>query len=361
MMKGEVFPLHVGDTWMEPVEGARMEDLRESEHPGLHRYTEPQGSRALIDAVVDKVRAVNGLPIERSNVLISAGATGALGAAVGMLASPGEEILILSPFWPLIRGIVQAFRATAVEVPFYGRVRSPQEAIGAIQPYISPRTVGIYVSSPSNPTGLVLPADQLAAIAELAAREDLWILSDEVYEDYVYRGEHCSIARFAPERTLSAFSFSKAYGMAGNRTGYLIGPTDALMSCRKVSTHTFYSAPTAGQLAGLRALQGGGAWLQSARASYQQAGDDAADVLGLPRPEGSTFLFLDLSHLLDERGVFGFLEDALDDGLVLAPGPSFGRGYESFARICFTSAPPDRVAEAVRRLRRRIGPAKGLS
>lgn len=359
--QGEIFPLHVGDTWMEPMDGARMEDLRVAEHPGLHRYTDPQGSPALIGAVVEKLRAVNGLAAERANVLIAAGATGALGAAVGMLAEPGEEVIVLSPFWPLIRGIVQAFRATPVEAPFYGRVRSASDAVEAIRPHISPRTVAIYVSTPSNPTGLVLPADQLAAIAELAREHDLWILSDEVYEEYVYEGEHCSIARFAPERTLSAFSFSKAYGMAGNRTGYLVGPAPALASCRKVSTHTFYSAPTSGQLAGLRALRDGGSWLAEARSRYREAGYHAADTLGLPRPQGSTFLFLDLSALMDQRGIFGFLEDALDDGLVLAPGPSFGQGFESFARICFTSAPPDRVAEAVRRLRARIGPAKGLT
>lgn len=354
---GPLYPLHIGDSWMEPPEGAHMSDLRAEELPGLHRYGDPQGMPALVDALMEKVRDQNGLPVERGGLLVSGGATGCLGAAIGMLAAPGEEVLILAPFWPLIRGIVQSYRATPVEVPFYDRVRSPDDARAALEAALTPRTVALYVSTPNNPTGQVLDAAILQAIAELARRYDLWLLSDEVYEDYVFRGRHRSIGVWAPERTFTAFSFSKSYAMAGNRVGYLVGPPDAIAQCRKVSTHTVFAAPTAGQHAALRALRGGGPWITRARASYQSAGDAAARVLGLAPPEGSTFLFLDLTPQLDARGVFGFLEDALDDGLLLAPGPSFGQDYSAWARLCFTSAPPDRVAEACHRLARRLGRA----
>jgi N-succinyldiaminopimelate aminotransferase len=350
----ELVPLHVGDTWMEPFTGARMQDLREAEHPGLHRYSETQGVPALVDAIVEKVRARNAIPCERDSILVAAGATGALGAAVGMLAAPGEEVLILAPFWPLIRGIVQAFRATPVEVPFYDRVDSPETALEAVRERLGQRSVALYVSSPSNPTGRVLPRAWLEAFAELARREDLWLLSDEVYEDYVYRGEHFSLARAAPERTLTVFSFSKAYGMAGNRTGYLVGPREAVAGAHKISTHTFYSAPTAGQIAGLRALRGGGAWVERARRLYREAGDAAARELGLPAPEGSTFLFLDVRSKLDERGIRGVLEDCLEDGVALAPGSSCGAAYEGWARLCYTAAAPEVVKEAVGRLAKRL-------
>jgi N-succinyldiaminopimelate aminotransferase len=348
-------PLHVGDTWLEPFAGARMEDLRERDHPGLHRYSETQGLREIIEAVVEKVRARNRMPCERRSVLVTAGATGALGAALGMLAAPGEEVLILAPYWPLIRGIVQAFRARPVEVPFYDRVDSAEAAVEAVRERISERTVALYVSTPSNPTGRVLPRAWLEALAELARREELWILSDEVYEDYVYRGEHFSIGAAAPERTLAVYSFSKAYGMAGNRTGYLVGPPEAVAGAQKISTHTFYAAPTAGQVAGLRALREGAAWVERARACYREVGDAAAQALGIAPPEGSTFLFLDVSARLDERGVFGFLEDCLADGVALAPGPSCGSDYGSCVRLCYTAAPPDAVRGAVARLAARLG------
>ncbi|MDJ0848110.1 MAG: pyridoxal phosphate-dependent aminotransferase [Myxococcota bacterium] len=351
----DAVPLHVGDTWLEPCEGARMQDLRVSEHAGLHRYTETQGRAALVDAVLEKVRASNGIPCERDSVLVTAGATGGLACAVGMLADPGDEVLILAPFWPLIRGIVQALRAVPVEVPFYDRVDSAEAAVEAVRERIGPRAAALYVSTPSNPTGRVLPREWLEALAELARRHDLWLLSDEVYENYVYRGEHHSVARAAPERTLSVFSFSKAYGMAGNRTGYLVGPPEAVAGAHKIGVHTFYSAPTAGQVAGLRALEHGGPWMERARHLYRDTGAEAARALGVAEPEGSQFLFLDVRPRLDERGLPGFLADCLDDGVALAPGSSCGVDYGGWARLCYTAAPPDTVREAVAKLAARLG------
>jgi N-succinyldiaminopimelate aminotransferase len=351
---GGVCPLHIGDTWMEPFTGGRMQDLREADHPGLHRYCETRGVPALVDAVVDKVRARNVLRCEPENVLVTAGATGALCAALGAITSPGDEVLILAPFWPLIRGIVAAFRADPVEVPFYDRVASADDAVAAVAERTTPRTTALYVSSPNNPTGRVLPEAWLAALAGWAEREGLWLLSDEVYEDYVYRGAHVSTARFAPERTLSVFSFSKAYGMAGNRTGYLVGPEAAITQAQKISTHTFYAAPTSGQVAGLRALRDGADWMAHARECYEAVGRGAAERLGIAPPEGATFLFVDVAKQLDERGIWGFLEDCVSDGVALAPGPSCGRDYETWVRLCYTSAPPEQVLAAVDRVAARI-------
>jgi aspartate/methionine/tyrosine aminotransferase len=351
---GPVTPLNVGDTWLEPFEGGRPEDVRQADHPGLNRYSETRGVPALVDALVAKVRSRNGLVCERESLIVTGGATAGLAHVVGSIVAPGEELLILAPFWPLIRGMTQAWKARPVEVPFYDRVDSAEAAVEAVRERLTPRSVALYLCSPSNPAGRVLPADWLEALAELARREGLWLVSDEVYEDYVYRGEHVSIGRFAPERTFSAFSFSKAYGMAGHRTGYLVGPPAAMAQVHKVSTHTFYSAPTASQVAGLRALRDGGAWLERARASYREAGESAARTLGLPPPEGSTFLFVDVSAHLDERGIRGFLADCLDDGVALSPGASSGSAYTDWVRLCYTSAPPEEVAVAVAKLAKRL-------
>ena len=353
--QGPVYPLHVGDTWRDPFAGGRMQDLAQAAHPGINRYTATQGIAPLLDAIVEKLRTRNRIACERDEVLVTGGATAGLANAVGALVARGDEVLILAPFWPLIRGIVQSTGATPVEVPFFDRVFALDEALAALEARRSERSVALYVSTPSNPTGRVISEAWLAAFAEWARRHDLWLLADEVYEDLVYRGEHVSTARFAPERTITSFSFSKSYGMAGYRVGYLLGPRDVIECAHKLHTHSTYSAATPSQFAALAALQGGGAWLAETREQNRRTGSDAARVLGLPAPEGSTFLFLDVRDRLGERGMLGFLEDVFEDGVVLAPGASSGRDYEGFVRLCYTAAKPEDVATAVRLLAKRLG------
>jgi N-succinyldiaminopimelate aminotransferase len=217
------------------------------------------------------------------------------------------------------------------------------------------RTAALYLSSPNNPTGFVVPGAWVAALVDWAARADLWIITDEVYEDYVYAGSHAYARALAPERTFSAHSFSKAFGMAGNRCGFVAGPAEAMNYLCKVSTHSFYSTPTASQLAACRALDGrGDAWVRDVRGRYLESGSRAAQRLGLEPPMGGTFLFVDVAERLDERGLAGFLEDCADRGLFLAPGPSFG-AYPTHVRVCFTSAPPDVVAAGIELLAKLIG------
>ena len=347
---GEVYPLHVGDTWLEPAEGCRMEDLTTVAHPGMHRYAPPQGLPALLDAVAERITHRTGVETRPDNVLIAAGATGALGAVMGAILEPGDEVLIAAPYWPLITGIVRCFRARPVVVPLLGEAHTPAEAASRIRAEVTERTAALYVSTPNNPTGRVIPPAWLEGLVEVCRAEGLWLVSDEVYEDYVYRGEHVWCRALAPERTFSCHSFSKAFGMAGNRCGYVVGPASMAPTLCKVSTHAFYATPTASQLAAVRALDGrGDAWVADVRERYREAGDRAAQRLGVEPPEGSTFLFVDVAERLDERGLRGLLEDAADRGLFLAPGPSFGP-YPHHVRLCFTAAPPEVVGRGVETL-----------
>jgi N-succinyldiaminopimelate aminotransferase len=353
--QGEVYPLHVGDTWMEPPEGCRMEDLRVAEHPGMHRYAPVQGLPALVDAIVARQRERTGLQVERRDVLVAAGATGALGAVAGAIVAPGDEVLILAPYWPLISGIVRSFHGVPVPVPFIGVAEDAESAVEVVRARATERTVALYVSTPNNPTGRVIPRAWLERLVAWAEAQGLWVLADEVYEDYQFEGAHAYTRPFAPTRTFSAHSFSKAYGMAGNRCGYVVGPGEVMDHVRKVSTHTFYSTPTASQLAAARALAGpGDAWAAAARERYRELGRAAAARLGVPPPEGSTFLFFDVAAHLDEHGLPGFLERCVDRGLLLAPGSSFGP-YPTHVRLCYTAAPPEVTARGVEALAPLLG------
>ena len=353
---GESYPLHVGDTWMEPPAGTRMEDLRVAEHPGMHRYASVHGLPALLDAIVERERAQTGLALERENVLVTAGATGGLGAVAGAILEPGDEVLVLAPYWPLIVGIVHSFHGTPVAVPVLaGEVDTADGAVAACERRRSARTVALYLSTPNNPSGRLLPRAWVEALVEWAARHDLWVISDEAYEGFVYAGVHTRALPLEPERTFLAQTFSKRYGVAGNRCGYIVGPREVMVELRKVSTHTFYSTPTAAQLSAVRALAGpGDTWAAAARAQYAETGRRAAERLGVPAPAGSTFLFLDVAPSLDERGLAGLLSACVDRGLLVAPGPSFGP-YPTHVRLCYTAVEPERALRGVGVLAERLG------
>lgn len=351
---GEVFPLHVGDTWRPPPEGGRPEELPRG-LPGINRYTDVQGLPQLRDAIAERTSARTGVPVGRANVLVTGGATAGLMAAVGALVSPGEEVLLLSPRWPLIEGHVRMAGATPVEVPLLPGEVSPEAAVAAVDSRASERTVALYVNTPNNPSGRLIPAAALASLADWARRRDVWIFADEVYEDYAYAAPHTYAFALAPERTIAAHSLSKAYGLAGARCGWLAGPEAALAEILKLGVHTIYSAPTASQYAALRILAGAGdAWVREARAEYAATGAEAARRLGIPAPEGGTFLFLDAAPALDARGLAGLLEDCSDEGLFLAPGPSFGP-FPTHVRLCYTAVPPEAALRGVDILARRLG------
>lgn len=344
---GETYPLHVGDTWMEPPAGCRMEDFSVADFPGMHRYAPVHGLAKLLDAIVDRERAKTGVAIERDNVLVAAGATGGLGAVAGALLEPGDEVLILAPYWPLIEGIVRSFHGVPLAVPVDFAGEDAASLVAKLEARRSSQTAALYFSTPNNPSGRLLPREWIEAMVDWARTRDLWILTDEVYEPFVFAGEHTRALPLAPERTFLAQTFSKCFGMAGNRCGYMVGPAAFMAELRKVATHTFYSTPTAAQLAAVRALAGpGDAWAAAAREQYAATGRAAAERLGVPAPQGSTFLFFDVAQHLDERGLAPLLEACVDRGLLIAPGASFGP-FPTHVRLCYTAVEPQRALRGV--------------
>ncbi len=343
---GKIYPLHIGDTWMQPPKGCRMEDLSSEEFPALNRYGLPQGEPDLIEALVESARHRFNRA-EPEELLVTAGATGGLAAVAGAIISPGDRVLVAAPYWPLIAGILRSVHAEVVPIPLIGTADSADAAIAAFQQELTSNTVAIYLSSPNNPTGRVLPQSWIEALARWTQQNELWLLADEVYEHFNFISDPFYARSIAPENTFSAHSFSKGYGMAGYRCGWVAGPSEIMSEVSKISTHSFYSTPTASPAAALRALgSAGDRWVETARDHYQELGRYAADKLKVPPPEGSTFLFLDVAPALDHRGLQGFLEDAVDQGLLLAPGPSFGP-YPTHIRVCFTCAEPETVREGV--------------
>jgi N-succinyldiaminopimelate aminotransferase len=351
-----VYPLHVGDTWLEPLPAARAEAQRTEDCPRLHNYAPVQGEPVLLDAILRHVERRAGVRLDRELVQVMSGATAGLSVIADALLEPGDEVLVPAPFWPLIRGTIRRRGGRAVEIPFFDRLADPAfDPERALEAHVSSRTVAIYVNTPHNPTGAILPPRALEAIANVAARHDLWILCDEVYEDLYYTPEPpepaWARADFRP-RAIVVHSLSKAYGLAGARVGFAHGPAEAMEAVRGVQTFSTYCAARPMQRGAARALDEGGSWLAEARRLYREAGERTAEVFDVPPPQGGTFLFVDIRrHRREGEDTMGFLERCLDAGVLLTPGSASGSDYEGWVRICFTSVPPTELDDALARLR----------
>ncbi len=357
---GPVHPLHVGDTYLEPLEAARAEAQRSELHARLHNYAPVQGQPELLDAIVQRLRQRGDQLVDRETVQVTSGATAGLSVVAEALLDPGDEVLLPAPFWPLIRGIIAKRGARAIEVPFFDRVRDDAfDAEAALEAAITERTVAIYVNTPHNPTGTILADAEVAAIAAVAERHDLWILSDEVYEELYFGGlpppPVWARADYQP-RCVAVHSVSKAYGLAGARVGWAHGPHAAMEAIRGVQTFSTYCAPKPMQLGAARALTDGDTWLAEARRTYEHAAARTAAVLGLPRPDGGTFVFFDVADRLREgEDTLGLLERCLDAGVLLTPGSASGKDYASWVRLCFTSVPIAELEDALARLAPIVG------
>ncbi len=348
---GPIYPLHVGDTYLDPLPAARSEAQKTADHPRLHNYAPVQGEPALLDAIEAHLKRVGGVSIDRECVQVMSGATGGLSVVSEALLDPGDEVLIPAPFWPLIRGIVVSRGAVAVEVPFFDRLDQRDfDAEAALERAITPRTTALYVNTPNNPTGRVLPEPVLAAMAQVARRHALWIVADDAYRDLAYgpAGPAIWARDDMRDRVVVTHSISKSYALAGARVGFTHGPPAAMLAIRGVQAFQTYCAPRPMQFGAARALLDGEAWLADTRKAYAEAGRTAASALGLPPPEGGTFLFFDAApHFRKGEGLVGFLERCLDGGVLLTPGSACGRDYATWVRLCFTSVPPEDLARAL--------------
>jgi N-succinyldiaminopimelate aminotransferase len=355
---GPIYPLQVGDTWLDPPPAARAEAQRAADHRRLHNYSPVQGEPALLAAVRRRVAARHGVELDPECVQVMPGATAGLAIVAAALLDPGDEVILPSPFWPLIRGIVASRGCAPVEVPIFTRLGAGLDLEAALEAAVTPRTAALYVNTPHNPTGRVLRGEALDAIARVASRHDLWVVADEAYEDLVYGAAPEPLWR-RPDlraRTIAVHTLSKSYALAGARIGYVHGPADAMRAIRGVQTFTNYCASRPMQLAGARAIEEGDGWLATTREAYRAAAAAAAEAVGVPAPEAGTFLVFDAApHFLPGEGLGGFLERCLEAGVLLTPGAAVGRDFATWVRMCFTVVPPDELADALRRLRGVLG------
>jgi aspartate/methionine/tyrosine aminotransferase len=357
---GTLIPLQIGDTYLAPPAAALA--IANGDHTDVSMYGRPPGLSELREAIAT-FRSARGLMARAANVHVGCGCTHALFCAVRAVIDPGAEVLVASPYWPLFPGLLETAGGRLVDVPLSAGmyVDARFDVTAALERARTERTRAVYFITPNNPDGMVYPRAALEQIAAFAERHNLWVLSDEVYADFVYEGEHLSIASLPgmAERTVTSFSMSKSHALAGARIGYVVAPERVIDATRRISNHTVYNVPVAMQRIAHAALVSGDEWLTDAHATYRAARDAISSALGAIGvvhhvPRGGSFFYFDVASRLGGRTIHTLLEHGIDQGVLLAPGDAFGDGCDTWLRLCFTGAPLAEVEEGVRRFGRAL-------
>ena len=317
------------------------------------RYTENAGTRELREAIVAKLKIRNQIDTDIESVFVTPGATYGVAITVGCLIDPGDEVLVPDPGYPNFAAAVCHYGGVA---KFYSL---REEAcflpdLDELESQITPATKAIIVNSPGNPTGAVFGADLMQRLVQMTRDRGLWLLSDEVYETYVYGSRHVSPMSFErAEHVVGIYSFSKSYNITGLRVGYIVARDAALRRALLNAQELYIScAPSISQGAAYYALTACDAYMDRMRAEYEKKRDLVMSALGPYagcRPDGAFYALVDIGFtgLSSDQFADAFLKD---QHVVVAPGATFGPASDRYIRVAFTPS-AEAVQVGVRKLR----------
>ena len=319
-----------------------------------HRYIPDAGLPELREAFEAKLRAENGIdaPFER-RIYVTAGANQAFLNAVLAICDPGDEVILLSPYYFNHEMAIALASAVPVPVPVDERLQPDLPAIAAA---ITERTRAIVTVSPNNPTGAVYPRETLAAIHRLCAERGIYHVSDEAYEYFTYDGaRHFSPGSLGGEHVISLYSLSKAYGMASWRVGFLVAPEHLHRDLMKIQDTVVVSGPAISQFVGLRAMREGRGdceahlpSLASVRKELLARLSALPGLVEVPPAAGAFYLFAKVRA--------GMSALALSERLVrehrvaVIPGETFGVTRGCWLRIAYGSLRGKTAVEGIDRL-----------
>ena len=321
------------------------------------RYTATAGILSLRERLVAKLQKVNGISAGVDSINCTVGGVGGIAAAIAALVEPGDEVLLPDPAWPNYR--LMLTWTHGVLVPYPCRPENqflPEPA--EIEKLITPRTKLMIVNSPCNPTGALFPRRLLEQLVDVAVKHNLYLLSDECYDQVILDGEHVSPASFCTDgRVISAFTFSKTYAMTGWRVGYVVANPEISDSITKVLESNSSCLPTICQKAAEAALDGPREPLDRMVDAYRQRRDLCVGLLEeagmlISRPQGAFYIMADVSGSGMDSRDFAF-DLVKTKQVAVAPGTAFGRSARSAVRISLASSPED-LSTGIARIIERI-------
>jgi aspartate aminotransferase len=362
----DVVDLSVGEPDF-PTPAHICEAARQAIDRGITRYTPIGGLDALKDAIVEKLRRDNSLKYERTQVMASCGGKHALYTAFQALFDEGDEVVLPAPYWvsypDMLRlaGAVPRVVETSAEQGFKMTPEDFERAVG-------PRTVALIVNSPSNPTGAVYDAEELRALGEVAAKHELLVITDDIYERLTDRPvPHLGVLVPALRPRLVVInSVSKTYAMTGWRIGYTAGPLDLIRGMTVLQSQSTTNPTSIAQVAAAAALTGPQMAVDAMAEEFARRRalivDRLRTIEGVrtTTPSGAFYVFPDVSAFFGRRGPDGPLTTAHELAMYLlrtaavAVVPGEGFGAPNYVRLSYAQ-PPAVLEDGVERLRRALG------
>jgi aspartate aminotransferase len=327
---------------------------------GFTKYTPSSGIPDLKRLISEKFKTDNGLDYPDSQIVVSCGAKHSIFNTLLALIDRGDEVIIPSPYWVSYPEMVNLCEGKAC---FLQTKAGNDFKLTAqdLKNSLTPKTKLLILNSPSNPCGSVYSAEELRRIAEICVLKNIFVISDEIYENFIYDGlKHVSIAALNKDTynlTVTVNGVSKAYSMTGWRIGYLGGPVDIVKAISSIQDHSTSNPCSISQQAAVAALSAQNDFTKQMCAEFEKRKDyilarmDKIKNISYVRPRGAFYIFCDISKC--GMGSLEFATRLLDEALVaLIPGIGFGN--DKYVRISFATSLPQ-IEKGMDRIEERIG------
>lgn len=323
-------------------------------------YTWQRGIPELRQALADYYGRHFGTSLPMEHFYVVGSGMQAIQLSVQAITSPGDEMVYLTPAWPNIAAALEIAGARSVGVPLQFENGKWSLDLGRLEAAITPRTKGLFVNTPSNPTGWTATHQDLADILALARKHGLWIMADEIYALYYYAGGRAPSfldVKDADDKILFVNSFSKNWSMTGWRVGWIVAPAEIGQVIENLVQYSTSGVAQFMQRGAVAALNEGDDFVRSNIAKATRSRDILCDALIATnrvetlKPDGALYSFLKIDGVTDSRRAAIDIVDKTNVGL--APGTAFGEGGELLMRACFLRDPA-KVADAAERLSRYI-------
>jgi aspartate aminotransferase len=322
------------------------------------KYTPNAGIRDLREALAGKLARRNGITADPDDIIVTNGAVASIYTTLAGLVNPGDEVLIADPSWPNYLQMTVLLQARAVYYP----LRLEHDLVPTaddIASRITERTKVLILNSPGNPSGAIIPEERLREILEVARAHDLWVISDEVYDEIYFDQPPPSLQPLDTDgRVISVFSFSKTYAMTGWRVGYMVGPTDIVKHVLRAQEPTTSCVNAPAQMAAIEAIEGDQTCVADMRAAYTRRAALVTGILdahGVPyaRPTGAFYTMIDISGsgMSDTDFVSRMITERR---VAVVPGSAFGPGSGNVVRVSLASNDDD-LRTGIERLAGAIG------